>query len=218
MNLNLKIVAPAAALIVAIGAITWVASFHLSQLDSSAALAIADASAPSTKSASTEVIGKQATVTQNMWRQIPRWHLFGTYEQKIVAVDTVEEKPLAVNDEPDLSNIPETRIPLKLSGIAFSSDERNAFAMIVTPDGHQSEYQTGESIGTEATVHLIEERRVVLNRGGKYEALSLPETANAIQNSTRTVRTQAPRAPIRPKPNQKKILIDNEQQQSDPEA
>lgn len=105
--------------------------------------------------------------------EITQRHLFGKVETPKAVEPVAVEEPKAV--EPDFSNLPETRIPLKLSGIAFSPDKRRAFAMIITADGKQADYQAGEPIGKDATVHLIEEKRVVIDRSGNFEALTLPE-------------------------------------------
>ena len=148
-------------------------------------------------------------------REISQWHLFGKFEPLKAPI----VKPIEITKvEPDFSNLPETRIPLKLSGIAFSPDENRAFAMIITPDGRQADYQAGEAIGTEASVHLIEEKRVVIERDGKFEALSLPETSRDQRNANRTVRARPNRQPRRPLPNQQRLNKKNDQNRSNPEA
>lgn len=214
---HLKYLVPLVALLGALGTLAWVVNNHLDTNAFHPTDAVNNDPSRSTMEHETETPDNEA-ISVHMWQQMPDWHLFGEFKQALADIAPAEEISETTNTEPDLSNIPETRIPLKLSGIAFSQDQRKAFAMIVTPDGHQAEFQAGESIGTEASVHLIEERRVVIERGGKYEALSLPENSDALRNSTRTVRARAPRQTKRPLPNQKKILIDNEQNESDPEA
>ncbi|MEM7467914.1 MAG: type II secretion system protein N [Pseudomonadota bacterium] len=150
-----------------------------------------------------------------MWREISDWHLFGEV-QMVKAIEQPVAEEVIEEPEVDLSNIPETRIPLKLSGIAYSSNDDNAFAMIITPDGHQAEYQIGEQIGAEASVHLIEQKRVVIERDGKFEALSLPESSTASRNTNRTVRARAPKPTRRALPNQQRIPINDDE--DDPEA
>ena len=215
---HLKQLVPMVAVAAALGAMAWVVTSHFDDHSAHSEVPITGTASANVEAASPAAADNSTTVTAVMWKQMSSWHLFGKFTPAVADVPAIEIAAEEEPAEPDLSNIPETRIPLKLSGIAYSSDQRKAFAMVITPDGHQAEYQAGESIGTEATVHLIEERRVVINRDGKFEALSLPETAEALRNTTRTVRTRAPRELKRPPPNQKKILIDNEQNESDPEA
>ena len=129
--------------------------------------------------------------------EITNRHLFGKVAKPKVEESKPVEEPKAL--EPDFSNLPETRIPLKLSGIAFSEDKQRAFAMIITADGKQADYQAGEPIGKEAKVHLIEEKRVIIERNGNFEALSLPEVSSSPRGQARSARNNRSQA-TRPRP------------------
>lgn len=127
---------------------------------------------------------------------LPQRHLFG--EVAIPKAPELTPTEIAKPVEPDFSDIPETRIPLKLSGIAFSPDKDRAFAMIITADGKQADYQAGEPIGNEASVHIIEERRVIIERDGTFESLSLPDAKNGAAKLAPPSRTFANRSQTRP--------------------
>ena len=111
--------------------------------------------------------------------ELPGWHLFGAVKKE---VPKLAPKPAPEPDAPALDDIPETKIPLGLTGIAYGNDASTAFAIIVTPDGVQRNYRAGDEISNEALVHLIEPRRVVIERAGKYESLSLPELSGRMSN------------------------------------
>lgn len=134
--------------------------------------------------------------------QLASWHVFGAYKEPVVApqeTTTVEVNSVA---PVDLTSIPDTTVPLRLSGIVYSSDIRRAFAIIITPDGYHAEYRAGDSVENDIKIHLVEAERVVIDRGGKFEALNLPDpSSGSLQSPVR----QAKR-PTRPRnPNYKKM-------------
>ena len=177
-----------AALFGATSALAWTISDHKPWQT----LALSSAK-NSTKRAATATTSPVSANDSAEFAKISAWHLFGVVTEKPIVEQAIDE---VVEDVVDLSEIPETRIPLKLTGIAFAREAHRAFAIVVTPDGAHNEYRAGDDIGTDATVHLVEQHRVVIERDGKYESLSLPEAMNnARRPTTRTVR--APRRQVR---------------------
>ncbi len=174
----------------------WTVQHHL--LGNSGGLRTSDGlGEPATLQVSVPKISSKLTASE--FNQISERHLFGKVEKPKAEEPKPAEEPKDL--EPDFSNLPETRIPLKLSGIAFSPDKQRAFAMIITADGKQADYQAGEPIGKEATVHLIEEKRVVIDRNGNFEALTLPEISGS-QGAARPTRVRSKRSqPNQPRQN-----------------
>lgn len=139
-------------------------------------------------------VGSALVTTRREFDAIPSWRLFGEYVEPVVSV--VQEESKHSDIEPDLSEIPETRIPMKLSGIAYAETASQAFAIVISADGSQKDYRVGDSINDQAKVHLIEPKRVVIERDGTYEALTLPEHKDALETSPRTATRPQP-APTR---------------------
>ena len=128
--------------------------------------------------------------------ELPGWHLFGVVEKEVTKLAPI---PAPEVETPTLDDIPETKIPLGLTGIAYGNDAATAFAIIVTPDGVQRDYRAGDEIANEAVVHLIERRRVVIERAGKYESLSLPELSGRMPNPRNSRRNAIKNPNIRKK-------------------
>ncbi|HEY8521195.1 MAG TPA: type II secretion system protein GspC [Gammaproteobacteria bacterium] len=99
-------------------------------------------------------------------------HLFGE------APPPEQEAPPPVEEALDA---PDTTLSLRLTGITYvEDDERKSVGHIVSDRGREKVYSVGQTIENAggATVHSIYKDRVILNRGGRLEALRLPkETA-----------------------------------------
>lgn len=85
-------------------------------------------------------------------------------------------KPVA----PVTTQVRKTRLKLKLAGIlrlrAPASDHQDVdqgLALIEGPDRHQKTYAIGDTLPGGATLHAVEEQRVVLKYQGRLEALPL---------------------------------------------
>lgn len=101
-------------------------------------------------------------------------HLFGTAAE--TAPDTEVEAP-------------ETKLQLDLMGLVASADDRLARAIIRVDGARVQPYAVGDSInGTDAAVHAVESRRVLLNRGGALESLLL-KRESALDSSSVSVNT-----------------------------
>lgn len=86
-------------------------------------------------------------------------HLFGTPEQNVAE---------------EVTHAPETKLRLNLAGLVASADERYARAIIGVNNNRVKPYTVGQTIdGTDASVHAVEENRVLLKRGDALESLLL---------------------------------------------
>lgn len=105
-------------------------------------------------------------------------HLFGE----------ASEEPEQVVDTP--VNVPKTNLSLTLRGIvAESSEEEDAgLALIADGRGENKLYRIGDTVPGNAKLHAVEEDRVLLNRSGRIEALSLPKEFDQAATRGRTVR------------------------------
>ncbi|NOX75133.1 MAG: type II secretion system protein GspC [Gammaproteobacteria bacterium] len=100
-------------------------------------------------------------------QQISQWHLFGKV-QKVVP------KPVAA-----MTEAPDTRLNLKLSGVLVSGDPRTARATIGDGKGKEDAYGVGESLPGNAVLREIYADRVILEYRGRLETLRLPKEAPA---------------------------------------
>ncbi|HEX6998478.1 MAG TPA: type II secretion system protein GspC [Gammaproteobacteria bacterium] len=95
-------------------------------------------------------------------------HLFG------VAPPPEEAPPPPVEEALDA---PDTTLSLRLTGITYVNEEGKSVGHIVSDRGEEKVYSVGQTIENAggATVHSIYKDRVILNRGGRLEALRLPK-------------------------------------------
>ena len=94
---------------------------------------------------------------------------------------------------------PETRLRLVLNGV-FASDNQATSMAIISEKGKKGEtYFKGDKLPGNAKLHEIYADRVILNRAGKLETLTLkrPEAAieSSAQNTAATTPAPAPRQP-----------------------
>lgn len=94
--------------------------------------------------------------------------------QLIVAADLFG-KPVA--DAPAITstaNAPETRLNLKLVGILYNRDEPSLSRAMISGAGASTQpFAESEQVGNVAKLHRIEQMRVLLDRNGQIETLSL---------------------------------------------
>lgn len=106
-----------------------------------------------------------------------------------------------VNAEIEPENIepveaPETRLNLELKGLFAVNRPEAAMAIIATEGRDEKSYHVGDNVAGAATVHQILSDRVILKRGGRFEALMLPKDLLTDQKSKRTrPRTTVSREP-----------------------
>lgn len=94
--------------------------------------------------------------------KIQSLHLFGEYNE-----DSVEEP------EVEMSNVPETKLNLVLSGLV-ASDDKSIAAAIIEYQGKQETYGVGDVIkGTRANLEQVLMDRVLIKQSGRLETLML---------------------------------------------
>lgn len=87
-------------------------------------------------------------------------HLFGTAPVR--------------DQQPEVAEAPETRLQINLMGLIASANGNLARAIIAVGGSGVKPYSIGQSIeGTDASVHSVEARRVLLRRSDAIESLSL---------------------------------------------
>lgn len=95
---------------------------------------------------------------------------------KIVAAHLFGEEKEAVEEV--VEQAPETRLQMQLLGVIASSDGRLARAMIAVDRGNVGVYSVADDINnTDAKVRAVEAQRVLLDRAGTVESLSLQRKA-----------------------------------------
>jgi type II secretion system protein C len=125
------------------------------------------------------------------YKQISNWHLFGMATRKELAGN----QPI---------NAPETNLNLSLLGILFDPDQKESRAIIAEEGKPHKSYKVGDPLPRNATLHSIEEERVLLSRNGRHESLKLkklklPEDKDIgdsnNQRAAKNLRTQAEQQP-----------------------
>ena len=106
-------------------------------------------------------------------------HLFG--EQAIKDRDA---------EQREIINAPETRLNLALTGIVSEANGNRSRALIKSGRNDQDSYAVGGDIGNGVKLHAIYANRVILDRSGRYETLTL-ESVKQARNLTGVQRTQA---------------------------
>lgn len=76
-------------------------------------------------------------------------------------------------------NAPETNLDLTLTGIVSNRAGGQSRALIENPEGEQGSYATGDTIISDVTLHDIYVNKVILERNGRYETLTLESVKKA---------------------------------------
>ncbi len=85
---------------------------------------------------------------------------------------------------------PETTLDLTLMGTVAAPDPKEGFAIIADGEGGEGYYSVGDDILSQAEVHEVYSNRVILNRSGVLETLSLREDKLDTEPTQRTVRSR----------------------------
>lgn len=107
-----------------------------------------------------QAVGAKTPTAVADYRRLANLHLFGQVERA---------RPTAPVDAPD------TRLNLTLRGILFNPNAEFARAIIASPNQPDDLYRVGDEIPGGATIEQIHPDRVILQRGGNFETLRLPE-------------------------------------------
>ncbi len=110
---------------------------------------------------------KTPTTESPKRQQINQWHLFGK-------VQKVAPKPVAT-----MTEAPDTRLNLKLSGVLASGDPRTARAIIGDGKGKEDAYGVDDALPGNAVLREIYADRVILEYRGRLETLRLPKDVPA---------------------------------------
>lgn len=122
------------------------------------------------------VVAPQATGNQSQGASsqaldidaIAEAHLFGQQS----AADKAEAKKKVIN-------APETHLNLTLTGIVSDSAGDQSRALIKNPKGKQDSYRVGEGIISGVSLYAVHANRVILDRSGHYETLTLESLKKA---------------------------------------
>lgn len=110
-------------------------------------------------------------------------HLLGEANAKLEPVDN------------EAVEAPETRLNLELKGLFAVSRPEAAMAIIAADGRDEKSYHVGDNVAGAATVHQILPDRVILKRGGRFEALILPKELLMDKKSATTQRQPAATRP-----------------------
>ncbi len=102
-----------------------------------------------------------ATGSQPRLHTVANMHLFG-----------VASKAPVVTDAPIEAT--ETKLKLTLHGVFAATDPQNAMAIIADAKGEEKVYKKSETIFSGVKLYEIYPDKVILERGGSFETLSLP--------------------------------------------
>lgn len=106
-------------------------------------------------------------------------HLFG--EQQITDAAAAKR---------EIINAPETRLNLVLTGIVSEANGERSRALIKRGRNDQESYAVGSELGNGVKLHAIYANRVILDRSGRFETLTL-ESVKQARNFDGVQRTQA---------------------------
>ena len=135
-------------------------------------------------------------------------HLFGEAKVEETPVDT------AVVDAP------ETRLSLKLRGVVADEDPKTGIAMVVDNRNDEKMYRVGDQVPGGAKLHAVYEDRVILNRSGALETLSLPKDFQGTPGARTTRARRTPTTRPTPRATQdrsslRQVISDNASKLSD---
>ena len=110
--------------------------------------------------------------------------------------DTADEEPAAAAPPPTtILDAPNTTLNLKLSGVVVAENNgEESEAMITSGNQPEKLYHIGDTIegASGATLHQVYRDRVILDRGGRLEALRVPEQTAPAQARRPTGRPAPP--------------------------
>lgn len=110
----------------------------------------------------------------------------------LVPLELFGRPPVVAVEVPQ--DAPETRLDLTLRGVFATGLRENAWAIIAVSGGAERHYRIGDRVGG-ATVRDILPDRVVLEHGGRFEALRLPRDRLAAEGSRPAQAASARAAP-----------------------
>jgi len=119
-------------------------------------------------------------------RSVSDMHLFGVAAKPVVA----REAPIEAK---------ETQLKLTLRGVFAADDPERAMAIIADARGQEKVYRRNETIFAGVSLYAVYPDRVILERSGNYETLSLPRDDDKSNHSS-SIRSSVSRRPAVAKP------------------
>jgi len=145
--------------------------------------------APEDVSLSSHQQGRSAPVTpttrQPRLRTVANLHLFGLASKKPVT----RTAPI---------DAPKTGLKLTLRGVFAASEAEKAMALIADARGKEKVYKKSEMIFSGVTLYEIYPDKVILERSGSFETLSLPRDKLSTTSRPRTTSTRTARPTAQP--------------------
>lgn len=114
--------------------------------------------------------------------QIAAAYMFGQAEQKDAAALAAE----ALAGSSEVIDAPETQLNLILTGIVSSKSGYDSRALIKDEKNEQKPYAVGDTIINNVKLHAIYSNRVILDRSGRFETLTLEQEKQAEGAVTRS--------------------------------
>lgn len=118
------------------------------------------AAVPSAFTAKASSVEKSSSVSLE---KVAALHLLGRSD---VPPPAEEAKPIVA---------PETRLNLTLRGLIAINSQHGARAIIAQGRGNEQAYKVGDTVPGGAILHEIHADRVIIERGGRFETLTLPK-------------------------------------------
>lgn len=131
-------------------------------------------------------------------------NLFGQYNEKVIEENTVEQ----------ITDAPETRLQLTLSGLV-ASDSVEIAAAIIENKGTQETYGIGDVIkDTRASLEQVLIDRVIIKQSGRLETLMLDgadfnQPAQSVSSKKATTKAALQNSPKRRAPQSKPSIVDH---------
>lgn len=117
-------------------------------------------------------------------RTVANLHLFGTASKKPVTTAPIDA--------------PKTGLKLTLRGVFAASEAEKAMALIADARGKEKVYKKSEMIFSGVTLYEIYPDKVILERSGSFETLSLPRDKLSTTSRPRTTSTRTTRPTAQP--------------------
>jgi general secretion pathway protein C len=108
-------------------------------------------------------LSSRSTNTRVDYGQLVSLHLLGK----------VENNAKQANKKSEIIKAPETNLSLKLIGVLFNRDKEDGYAIISESGKRQKTFHKGDKLPGNATLYAVESNRVILERNGRHETLSL---------------------------------------------
>lgn len=115
----------------------------------------------------------------------------------------------------EIMNAPETRLNLTLTGIVSSDRAPHSRALIRTDDGDQQPYSVGDTIRNNVKLHEIYTSRVILDRGGRFETLTLEREKAAVGQNQQDGESDLPESVTSSLKNVREEILANPQRMAD---